>query len=47
MGHLVYLMFRFDRGCDGKFEKFGNFVVSKHTPYTFGLNKKKVSRGPS
>ena len=32
MGHLLYLMFRCDRGCDGKFEKFGNFVGTKHTP---------------
>ena len=31
MGHLLYLMIRCDRGCDEKFGKFGNFVVSKHT----------------
>ena len=31
MSHLLYLMFRCDRGCDGKFGKFGNFVGSKHT----------------
>ena len=31
MCHLLYLMFRCDRGCDGKFEKFGNFVGTKHT----------------
>ena len=31
MGHLLYLMFRCDRGCDGKFGKFGNFVGTKHT----------------
>ena len=24
-------MFRCDRGCDEKFEKFGNFVETKHT----------------
>ena len=33
MGHLLYIMFRCDRGCDGKFGKFGNFVGSKHTHY--------------
>jgi len=32
MGHLLYLMFRCDRGCDGKFGKFGIFVGTKHTP---------------
>ena len=26
-------MFRCDRGCDGKFGKFRNFVGTKHTPY--------------
>ena len=31
MGHLLYLMFRCDRGYDGKFGKFGNFVGTKHT----------------
>jgi len=31
MGHLLYLMFRCDRGCDGKFGKFRNFVGTKHT----------------
>ena len=31
MGHLLYLMFRCNRGCDGKFGKFENFVASKHT----------------
>ena len=31
MGHLLYLIFRFDRRCDGKFGKFGNFVGTKHT----------------
>ena len=31
MGYLLYLMFRCDRRCDGKFGKFGNFVVTKHT----------------
>ena len=30
MGHLLYLMFRCDRGCDWK---FGNFVGTKHTHY--------------
>ena len=29
MDHLLYLMFRCDRECDGK---FGNFVGTKHTP---------------
>ena len=29
MSHLLYLMFRCDRGCDGK---FGKFVGTKHTP---------------
>ena len=28
MDHLLYLMFRCDKGCD---RKFGNFVGSKHT----------------
>ena len=32
MGHLLYLIFRCDRRCDGKFGKFGNFVGTKHTP---------------
>ena len=31
MNYLLYLMFRCDRGCDEKFEKFGNFVETKHT----------------
>ena len=31
MSYLLYLMFRCDSECDGKFEKFGNFVGSKHT----------------
>ena len=34
MGHLLYLMFRCDRGCDGKFGKCGNFVETKHTHRT-------------
>ena len=29
MGHLLYLMFRCDRRCDGK---FGNFVGTEHSP---------------
>ena len=28
---MLYLIFSCDRGCDGKFRKFGNFVGSKHT----------------
>ena len=28
-------MFQCDRGCDGKFVKFGNFVGTKHTLTTF------------
>ena len=31
MSHLLYLMFRCDRECDGKFREFGNFVGTKHT----------------
>ena len=31
MGHLLYLMFWCDMGCDGKFGNFGNFVGTKHT----------------
>ena len=31
MSHLLYLMFRCDKGYDGKFGKFGNFVGTKHT----------------
>ena len=31
MDHLLYLMFRCDRRCDGKFGKFENFVGTKHT----------------
>ena len=37
MGHLLYLMFRCDRGCDGKFGKFGSFVGTKHTCVRFHL----------
>ena len=29
MGHLLYLIFRCDRRCDGK---FGKFAETKHTP---------------
>ena len=32
MCYLLYLMFRCDRRCDGK---FGNFVGTKHTPCIF------------
>src|SRR6185503_16812042 len=32
MSYLLYLMFRCDRRCDGCDGKFGNFVVTKHTP---------------
>ena len=33
MGYLLYLMFRCDKRCDGK---FGNFVGTKHTLYPSG-----------
>ena len=32
MGYLLYLMFRYDRKCDGCDGKFGNLVGTKHTP---------------
>ena len=31
MSYLLYLMFRCDKRCDGKFGKFRNFVATKHT----------------
>ena len=35
MGYLLYLMFRCDRRCDGK---FGNFVGTKHTQKRKGFD---------
>ena len=32
MGHLLYLIFRCDRRCDGKFGKFENFM-ELNTPF--------------
>ena len=57
MSHLLYLMFRCDRRCDGKFGKFENFVGTKHThrqdDYTstrlplLQLGPRRKARGPT
>ena len=42
MDYLLYLMFRCDRRCDGK---FGNFVGTKHTLGIVAVEDPKIYRG--
>jgi len=44
MGHLLYLMFRCDRRCDGCDGKFGNFVGTKPVFRCKNQNSKKKFR---
>ena len=44
MSYLLYLIFRCDRGCDGKFGKFENFVGTKHNPDQDTCNRKNAGR---